>query len=67
MQNNTCYRWHNPYEHLTRTFTLTAKQWAHVRAQLSSIQLANVENGGRVRVGLAATVWKVQPGGNDEG
>ena len=54
------YRMFNPYSHLTKTSTLTAEEWQRIKAQLSTADLADIENGGRVKVGKAAKVWKEQ-------
>jgi len=52
------YRYFNPYEHLTKSFTLTAEEWERIKKRLSQTDLADIENGGRVKVGAAARVWK---------
>jgi len=52
------YRYFNPYEHLTKVFTLTHEEWERIKAQLGKADLDAIESGGRVRVGAAAKVWK---------
>jgi len=53
------YRYFNPYEHLTKSSsTLTAEEWARIKARLSQTDLDAIENGGKVSVGAAAKVWK---------
>lgn len=52
------YKIYNPYNHLTEAQELTPEQWERVKAQLTAADLDAIENGGRVKVGAAAKVWK---------
>ena len=52
------YMMFNPYQHLTEAFHMDLRQWGFVKTQLTADQLANIENGYGVKVGLAAKVWK---------
>ncbi len=52
------YRIYNPYSHLTQSRQLSPEEWERIKAWLSTADLAAIENGGRVKVGKAARVWK---------
>jgi len=52
------YKIYNPYAHLTKISVLTAEEWERIKARLSKADLDDIENGGRVKVGAAAKVWK---------
>ena len=52
------YKIYNPYSHLTKSDTLTTEEWERIKKRLSQTDLADIENGGRVKVGAAAKVWK---------
>lgn len=52
------YKIFNPYSHLTEARQLTTEEWERIKAQLTAADLADIENGGKVRVGSAARVWK---------
>ena len=52
------YKIYNPYWHLTKSHTLTLQEWERIKARLSIADLNAIENGGCVKVGQAATVWK---------
>lgn len=54
------YYIYNPYSHLTKTEQLTSAQWERIKARLTQADLDDIENGGRVRVGKAAKVWKAR-------
>ncbi len=52
------YKIYNPYSHLSQSRTLTPQEWERIKAQLTQVDLDDIENGGHVRVGVAAKVWK---------
>lgn len=52
------YKIYNPYAHLTKTSVLTTEEWERIKARLTTADLADIENGGKVAVGKAAKVWK---------
>ena len=53
------YRMFNPYQHMSRSFILSADVWARIAGRLAAADLENIENGGRVKIGAAAVVWKI--------
>ncbi len=57
------YKIYNPYSHLTKSSTLTPQEWERIKARLSKADLDDIENGGRVKVGAAARVWKEENNG----
>ena len=54
----SAYKIYNPYTHLTESHTLTAEEWERIKMRLTTANLADIENGGKVAVGKAAKVWK---------
>lgn len=53
------YKMYNPHQHLSQAYELTPEQWERVQKSLTKADLADIENGGKVKVGAAAFVWKV--------
>ena len=54
------YKIFNPYSHLSQSSLLRRSEWERIKSRLSDIDLMNIENGGRVKVGRAAYVWKAR-------
>jgi hypothetical protein len=52
------YKFYNPYSHLSEARELSPEEWERIKVQLSPSDLDDIENGGRVKVGKAARVWK---------